>query len=104
MEKTVEKRTRVKRKFTDEFKVEAVSLGKRIGSSKAGKELGISESLIRAWNRKHGHGLDRGNKTYSELEKENRKLIKENSYLLEINSVLKKSTAIFSQDLMAKLK
>ena len=96
----MEKRTRVKRKF----KVEAVCLGKRIGSSKAGKELGISESLIRAWNRKHGHGLDRGNKTYSELEKENRKLIKENSYLLEINSVLKKIIAIFFQDLMAKLK
>jgi hypothetical protein len=58
MEKTVEKRTRVKRKF----KVEAVCLGKRIGSSKAGKELGISESLIRAWNPKDGHELDRGNK------------------------------------------
>ncbi len=100
----MEKRKRVKRKFTKEFKVQAVNLGKKIGSSKAGKELDNSESLIRAWNRKYDPDLelDSGNKTYSEPEKENRKLIKENSYLLEINSVLKKSTAIFSQELMAK--
>ena len=43
-------------------------------------------------------------KSYAELQKEIRRLTRENGYLKEINRVLKKSTAIFSRDLMGGLK
>lgn len=95
-----EKQRRAKRKFSDEFRREAVALGNKLGPSAAARELGLNESLIRSWKRKydgdtHSQG---GKKSYSELEKENRRLSKENGYLKEINKVLKKSTAIFSSD------
>lgn len=97
-----EKKKRSKRKYTDEFRSEAVELGKKVGPSQAAKDLGINESQIRLWRKKfENSGTVSGpKKSYIELEKEIRQLTKENGYLKEINEVLKKSTAIFSRDLM----
>ena len=95
------KTRRPKRQFTDEFKREAVALYERIGGSKAAAELDLSAAQIRQWRKKFNPDLSApqpGQKTYAELEKEIRRLNKENGYLKEINKVLKKSTAIFSQD------
>lgn len=89
---------RVKRKFTEEFKQEAISLAQKIGNTKAAKDLGINESQIRQWKKKL-EGSDSANKkSYAELEKEVNRLSKELGYMKEINDVLKKSTAIFSKD------
>ena len=102
-----EKKRRKRRIFTEEFKREAVELVEKIGISKAEKELDIGNSTLRGWKRKY-HGPDSqdasGKKSYSDLEKEIRRLSKENGYLKEINNVLKKSTAIFSNDQMGGLK
>jgi len=47
-----DKDKRIKRKFIEEFKVEAIVLGKKLGNSQAARELGINESQIRQWKRK----------------------------------------------------
>lgn len=102
-----EKKRRKRRSFTEEFKREAVELAGKIGISEAERELGINESTLRAWRRGiQNPGPERLNdkKSYSDLEKENRRLTKENGYLKEINKVLKKSTAIFSSDQLGDLK
>tara|TARA_Y100000817_G_C16834754_1_gene535235 strand:+ start:521 stop:835 length:315 start_codon:yes stop_codon:yes gene_type:complete len=102
-----EKVRRKKRSFSDEFKREAVELIKKIGIQKAEKELDVGNSTLRAWRRKYDNPSQpesSSRKSYSELEKEVRRLNKENGYLREINKVLKKSTAIFSNDHMGGLK
>ena len=95
-----DKGKRAKRKFTEEFKQEAIALGQKLGNSRAAKDLGINESQIRQWKKKL-QGPSEGSsskKSYAEHEQEIKKLSKEKGYLKEINDVLKKSTAIFSKD------
>ena len=102
-----EKKRRKRRIFTEEFKQEAVELIEKIGIAKASAELDIGGSVLRGWRKRYKEPetkLSSGKKSYSDLEKENRRLAKENGYLKEINKVLKKSTAIFSNDQMGGLK
>ena len=99
------KQRRPRRKFSDEFKLEAVELIEKIGITKAGQELDIDLSTLRSWrNKQKPNAAGRGKKSYAELEREVRRLAKENGYLKEISKVLKKSTAIFSSDHMGNLK
>ena len=96
-----------KRSFSEEFKLEAIELAKKIGNSQAARELDLHESSIRTWKRKFEGPSSKVTKekaTYSDLEKENKKLKKENVYLKEIAKILKKSHGIFSQDHMGGLK
>lgn len=100
-----EKVKKSRQKFSEEFKKESVELAHKIGCSEAAKSLGINEANIRQWRAKRrGTSQSGDQKSYSELERENRRLAKENSYLKEINNVLKKSTAIFSIDQLGNLK
>jgi len=102
-----EKVKRIQRQFSLEFKKEAVELAKKVGNSKAASDLGINESQIRQWKSKFNPTfpkLSLEGKSYSDLEKEVRRLSKENGYLKEINQVLKKSTAIFSVDQLGYFK
>lgn len=94
---------RTRRAYTEEFKREAIALGSKVGPSKAARELGINESQIRHW-KKRVYQTTENVKSYEDLEKENKRLQKELEYLKEINRVLKKSTAIFSQDLIGNSK
>ncbi len=99
------KRKKGNRKYSEEFKREAVELALKVGYTTAGKDLGVNEANIRAWNsQQKKNALDPNKKTYEEIARELKRLNKENSYLKEINKVLKKSTAIFSQDLMGDFK
>ncbi len=98
---------RIKRTFSMEFKQEAVELIEKIGIKKVVTELDVGASTLRAWREKYQNPeakTSEGKKSYSQLEKENRRLAKEIGYLKEINKVLKKSTAIFSNDHMGGLK
>lgn len=100
---------RTRRKYTVEFKAEAIEMAQKLGIIKAADGLGVHETSIRSWIKKskglNGQQLHpKDKKSYGELEKENRRLQKENGYLKEINKVLKKSTAIFSIDHMGNLK
>ena len=102
-------KARKNRRFNDEFKLEAIALAKKLGNSQAARELDIHESSIRDWIKKFESPekitvAAKSKKSYSELEKEVKRLQKELGYMKEINKVLKKSTAIFSSDHMGSLK
>jgi len=90
------------KRYTLEFKQEAIKLAERIGAVKASTELGVTPKSIHDWIRKLSPGsqnkVSTSSKTTQELEAEVRRLRKENEYLNKINDVLKKSTAIFSSD------
>lgn len=85
-------------KSSEEYKSEAVELANKIGFSKAAKELGINPNNITRWRDRPTGGEAERIKSMRDLEKENAKLRKEIGYLKIINDVLKKSTAILSQD------
>lgn len=99
------KSKKARRQHSLEFKKEATELAKKVGNAQAARDLGLNESVIRAWRSKFNPASSASEtKSYAELEKENKRLNKENYYLKEINEVLKKSTAIFSVDHLEDLK
>ena len=102
----VEKKKRVYRRHSPEFKAAAVLKVAQIGLKQTSKELGIASSTLSTWCKKAS--IDASNSSdkpsYEDLEKENRRLKKEIGYIEDINEVLKKSTAIFSSNQMGGLR
>lgn len=105
----MEKKDNRSKRYSHEFKIEAVARCEKNGTSKASSELGIPVGTLNRWKKEQGapgrvepKGSDKP--SYSELEKENRRLKKELGYIQEINQVLKKSTAIFSNSVMGGFK
>ena len=90
------------KRYSPEFKEEAIRLAERIGIPKAAAELGVTPKSISNWiekfSPKSSKKVAASGKSMQEMEAEIRKLRKENEYLTKINDVLKKSTAIFSAD------
>ena len=93
------------RRYTDEFKVEAVRLGESIGGNKAAKRLGIPESSLWNWMRlsragklKAAHGAAVAVKrSVTQVEAENARLRRElASTKLDLESV-KKAAAYFAK-------
>lgn len=88
-----------KRKFTNEYKEEAVKLvleqGLKAGA--AARDLGIKETTLYNWIRKSKEGmLDLSSPERQEHE-ELKKLRKENSILKREREILKKATAFFAK-------
>lgn len=104
----MENNKKTNKKFSIEFKQEAVSRSHIVGIMQTCEELGIAKSTIKRWRSEFsdvGSNYSKSTKpSYEELEKENRKLKKEMAYIEEINRILKKSTAIFSSSQMVNLK
>lgn len=97
------------RKYTIEFKQQAVQLAQSLGSGrKAAAQLGVSESNIHNWRTLAKAGaLGSGAPDTTSikvplpatnLEDENRRLQRENSELKKVNHILKQAAAFFSQD------
>src|SRR6056297_2791775 len=90
------------KRYSLEFKEEAIKLARKIGVPKAASELSVTSKSIHDWIKKFAPEakpeVSKSTSTVQELEAENRRLRKENEYLNKINDVLKKSTAIFSSD------
>lgn len=86
-----------KRRYTEEFKRQAVELAEQTGSiSGAARQLGIYDSLIHAWRKKFsGKQANSANETPSE---EVLRLRRENAELKKANHILKAAAAFFSQD------
>ena len=83
--------SKTRKKYTPEFKQEAVKLAEKVGFTKAGTDLGVHDDNIRRWakvlkaNKWNLHSPSR------ESEAEIRRLRKANSYLKKINNeVVKK--------------
>ena len=92
---------RTRRKYSKEFKEEAVKLSEISGNtSQTARELGINAGMIRRWKKRidedgkrafPGHGNPR--------DEELARLRRENRMLKEENIVLKKAAGIFAKDL-----
>jgi len=97
-----------KKSYSKEFKIQAVERCKLVGIQKASEELGVCKASLSNWkNQLDPSKSDKKSSTelsYQELLKENIRLKKELSYVEEINDILKKSTAIFSNDKFRGLK
>lgn len=88
-----------RRRYTAEFKVEAVRLVATSGKPLAqiARELGINEQTLHNWKKqavsRDGTGVEPDRFV---LEEENRRLRRENARLQEERDILKKATAFFA--------
>ena len=96
--------SKTRKNYTLEFKQEAVKLAKKVGCTKAGTDLGVHRDSIRRWANALNASKNGNNPSGAPVNAEVRRLLKENGYLKKINEVLKKSTAIFSNDHMRDLR
>jgi len=97
----------LKRKYTKEFKIEALNLAKELGSyseaaRQAARQLGIRDSILHGWKDKYGISIsDKSGKTVAQSVKESdevRELKKKIQELEKTNYILKRAAAFFSQD------
>jgi len=87
------------RKFTDEFKDQAVQLARDLGSNcEAGRQLGVNESVIREWRKIREPQPEVQSTGPLSKEAELERLRKENFELKKVNQILKAAAAVFCQD------
>jgi transposase len=88
-----------RRKFTNEFKLEAVQLAEREYNSVAGiaRDLGICEGVLHRWIKQFGKKADGSRLTPDEHE-ELIHLRRENRRLTEERDILKKAAAYFAKE------
>jgi transposase len=96
----------VPRRYTDEFKVEAVRLGESIGGNQAAKRLGIPESSLWNWMRRSRLGklvaVTSGaiavKRSSGELEAEIDRLRRELANAKQDLEIVKKAAAYFAKE------
>ncbi len=91
-----------RRKYTKEFKIEALNLAKDLGSyAAAAKQLGINDAILHTWKAKYGISINDNSKTVADAVKDSdevRDLKKKIQELEKTNYILKRAAAFFSQD------
>jgi transposase len=104
MKTQLSKPTRIKARYTEEYKQEALELWRASGRSaaKVAAELGIRAPLLYRWARlerppNNAKAQPKLKRNVEELEAEIRHLRAENAKLLEQREVLKKSLGILSE-------
>jgi transposase len=96
---------RRRRKYTREFKIEAVKLITEKGYSvaEAARSLDIGETLLRSWKLAFENGGDQafpGHGNPPAFEEELRQLRSQNKRLLMERDILKKATAFFAREVL----
>ncbi len=90
-----------RKRYPLEFKIEAVkrleNRGKR-SASEVAEALGVAESQLYAWHRKHGKASREANGPSESLEEENARLRRSNQELRRDREALLKSIAVFAKD------
>lgn len=93
---------RTRRKFTPEFKAEAVKLAQQAGASihATAASLGLNDSLLRRWIRESEGGKPNSPASTepSELAREVARLRKENARLKMERDIIKKALGYFAKD------
>jgi len=90
-----------RRRYTDDFKAQAVALAESIGAAKAARQLGISAKTLANWlgASRSGQPLrSPSRKPVSEVESELARLRAENATLKMECEILKKATAFFARE------
>lgn len=87
------------RKYTNEFKMEAVRLagGEGVSAAQVARDLGIRDNLLYKWIKQFGVKPDGTQMTPDEHE-ELIRLRRENRVLREERDILKKATAFFAKE------
>jgi len=93
------------RKYTEEFKTEAIRLAETVGVAAAAKRLGVPDGNLRNWvdggrrgKREPAESAKPVKKTLAELEAENRRLRRElESAQLDLE-IVKKAAAYFAKE------
>jgi len=93
------------RKYTDEFKVEAMRLAESVGVAAAAKRLGVADGNLRNWvdrrsavKRESRESTKPVKKTLAEMEAENNRLRRElESTRLDLE-IVKKAAAYFAKE------
>src|SRR5665213_88421 len=93
------------RRYTNEFKTEAVKLGHSVGMSEAGRRLGIPDSSLFNWVRLEragtlgsSPGVSATPRSAKELEAEVDRLRRELASAKVDNEILKKAAAYFAKE------
>jgi len=91
-----------RRKYTKEFKIEAVRLLETSGKSQTTieEELGIGAGCLSRWKGQYGEGKEpagAGPKGLLDEQQQIRKLERENEILRQERDILKKAVTIFSR-------
>jgi transposase-like protein len=87
------------RKYTIEFKKQAVDLAESLGSTiEAGRQLGVADVNIHKWKKLYGKGPTAKQTEALEIQDEMKALKRENVELKKVNHILKAAAAFFSQD------
>ncbi|AKC80665.1 transposase [Xanthomonas arboricola] len=90
-----------RRRYTDDFKVQAVALAESIGLTKAAQQLDMSAKLLANWlsASRAGQPLSSADrKPVTEMEGELARLRAENAALKMEREILKKATAFFARE------
>jgi transposase len=93
------KRTKAtRRRYSAEFKVEALGLAEQVGMAGAAKQLGLHESQLYAWRKKARYETSRS-EAEKELAIENARLKRQLAKKDEELAILKKAAAYFAKSL-----
>jgi len=89
-----------RRKFTNEFKLEAVKLVESSGlpMAQVARDLGVGETALNRWVKQFGQRPD-GTRVTPDDREELIRLRRENSQLKTERDILKKALGIFSKEL-----
>ena len=90
-----------RRRYTDDFKTQAIALAESIGPAKAARQLDMSAKTLANWlgASRSGQSLSSsGRRPVSELESELARLRAENATLKMEREILKKATAFFAKE------
>lgn len=90
--------TTARRRFSDEFKQEAVALAERIGVTDAATELGLTSSQLYGWRQKAQLVKARG-QIDQDQAREIARLKRQLAEQAEELAILKKAAAYFAKDL-----
>ncbi len=88
-----------RKKYSKEFKLEAVKLAENVGVARAAKDLGVGDSLMYRWREQaktEGTDAFRGNGRLTERDEELRRLRQEVKTLKQEREILKKATSFFA--------
>lgn len=95
-----EKRQRLRRSFTKEFKAEVVELVRASGKTVAevARDMDLTESAVREWVRQADVDAGRRDGLSTAEREELARLRKENRVLREERDILKRATAFFARE------
>jgi transposase len=88
------------KKYSKEFKLEALALAEQVGGAQAARSLGVQPNLLYRWRQERNEAGDeafRGHGNMTAQEAELARLRREVANLKEDKEILKKALEIFSQ-------